>query len=71
MSGNLGTSEAGVARNPDCRSRKAVVQVAADLDISAQVIHTRRRQHLIDTGQMLGITSRDQAELVAARRRMA
>jgi hypothetical protein len=70
MSGNLGTSEAGVARNPDCRSRKAVVQVAADLDISAQVIHTRR-QHLIDTGQMLRITSRDQAELVATRRRIA
>ena len=30
-----------------------------------------RRQHLIDTGQMPGITSGDQAGLVAARRRIA
>jgi transposase len=50
---------------------RPVAQVAADLDISAQVIYTWRRQHLIDTGQMPGITSSDQAELVAARKRIA
>jgi transposase-like protein len=44
---------------------RPVAQVAADLEISAQVIYTWRRQHLIDTGQMPGITSSDQAELVA------
>lgn len=48
-----------------------MAQVATDLDISALVSYTWRRQHLIETGQMPGITSRDQAELVAARRRIA
>jgi transposase-like protein len=48
-----------------------MAQVASDLAISAQVIYTWRRQHLIDTGQTPGITSSDQAELVAARRRIA
>ena len=50
---------------------RPVAQVAADLDISAQAIYTWRRQHLIDTGQVPGITSSDQAELVAARKRIA
>ena len=50
---------------------RPVAQVASDLAISAQVIYTWRRQHLIDTGQMPGITSSDQAELVTARRRIA
>ena len=50
---------------------RPVAQVALDLAISAQVIYTWRRQHLIDTGQMPGITSSDQAELVTARRRIA
>src|SRR6476661_7771883 len=50
---------------------RPVARVALDLDISAQVIYTWRRQHLIDTGQMPGITSGDQAGLVAARRRIA
>ena len=49
---------------------RPVAQVASDLAISAQVIYTWRRQHLIDTGQMPVITSRDQAELVAARKRL-
>src|SRR5690242_742227 len=39
--------------------------------ISAQVVYTWRRQQLIDSGQILGITSRDHAELVAARKRIA
>ena len=50
---------------------RPVAQVASDLAISAQVIYTWRRQHLIDTGQVPGITSSDQAELVAARKRIA
>lgn len=46
-------------------------QVAADLDISNQAIYTWRRQELIDTGQLPGTTSADNAELIAARRRIA
>ena len=50
---------------------RPVAQVACDLQISAQVIYTWRRQQLIDSGQMPGITSTDHAELVAARKRIA
>jgi hypothetical protein len=35
------------------------------------VIYTGRRQELIDSGQVPGITSSDHAELVAARKRIA
>jgi transposase len=52
-------------------SGRRVAQVAADLDISEQCIYLWRRQHLIDTGQVPGVTSTDHAELVAARRRIA
>jgi transposase-like protein len=50
---------------------RPVAQVAYDLGISAQVIYTWRRQQLIDSGQIPGMTSTDQAELVAARKRIA
>jgi len=50
---------------------RPVAQVAYDLQISAQVIYTWRRQQLIDSGQMPGVTSTDHAELVAARKRIA
>jgi transposase len=50
---------------------RPVAQVAYDLDISAQAIYTWRRQQLIDSGQIPGLTSTDQAELVAARKRIA
>jgi transposase len=50
---------------------RRVAQVAADLDISEQTIYVWRRQELIDTGQLPGTTSSDNAELVAARRRIA
>lgn len=43
---------------------RPVAQVARDLDISAQVIYTWRRQQLIDSGQMPGMTSADHAELL-------
>ena len=50
---------------------RPVAQVAYDLNISAQVIYTWRRQQLIDSGQIPGMTSTDHAELVAARKRIA
>jgi transposase len=52
-------------------SGRRVTQVAADLDISDQTIYTWRRQELIDTGQLPGTSSTDNAELVTARRRIA
>ena len=53
------------------RRRAAVAPVAHDLQISAQAIYTWRRQQLIDSGQIPGMTSTDHAELVAARKRIA
>ena len=50
---------------------RPVAQVAYDLQISTQVIYTWRRQQLIDSGQIPGMTSTDHAELVAARKRIA
>jgi len=50
---------------------RGVAQVATDLDISEQTIYVWRRQELIDTGQLPGTTSIENAELMAARRRIA
>jgi transposase-like protein len=50
---------------------RRVAQVAADLDISQQGIYSWRRQQMIDLGQIPGTTTTDNAELVAARRRIA
>lgn len=50
---------------------RPVAQVARDLEISAQCIYTWRKQQLIDSGQLPGLTSSDHAELVAARKRIA
>jgi transposase-like protein len=50
---------------------RPVAQVAADLAISEQTIHVWRRQHLIDTGPLPGTTSAENAELAAARWRIA
>ena len=49
----------------------SVSELVRDLQISDQTIYNWRRQELIDTGQLPGISSSDQAELVAARRRIA
>ena len=49
---------------------RPVAQIAHDLQISAQAICTWRRQQLIDSGQMPGLTSSDHAGLVAARKRI-
>jgi transposase InsO family protein/transposase-like protein len=53
------------------RAGRSVPRVAADLQISDQVIYNWRRQERIDTGQIPGVSSTDHAELVAARRRIA
>jgi transposase-like protein len=50
---------------------RSVAAVAADLGVTEQSIYNWRRQHLIDTGQLPGITSSDHVELVAARKRIA
>jgi transposase len=53
------------------KAGRTVAQVAADLQISDQTIYNWRTQELIDTGQRLGLSSSNTAELVAARRRIA
>ena len=50
---------------------RPVAQVAADLEISDQTIYVWRRQELIDTGLLPGIISTENAELWAARKRIA
>ena len=49
---------------------RGIAQVATDLDISEQTIYVWRRQELIDTGQLPGTTTSENAELTAARRRI-
>src|SRR2546423_14766111 len=64
---------------PECRRKvldllkvgRSVPDLVRDLQVSDQTIYNWRRQELIDTGQLPGITSGDQVELVAARRRIA
>lgn len=51
-------------------SGRKVAEVAQLLGVSDQTIYNWRRQHLIDTGQIPGTTSGDQAELVTARKRI-
>lgn len=50
---------------------RKVADVAADLGVTQASIYIWRRQHLIDTGRMPGLTSSDHVELVAARKRIA
>ncbi|MFC4018980.1 IS3 family transposase [Micromonospora sp. GCM10011542] len=52
------------------KAGRSVAELVRDLEISDQTIYNWRRQDLIDTGQVPGVTSTDQAELVAARRRI-
>jgi transposase-like protein len=49
---------------------RAVRDVAADLGISEKTVYGWRRQARTDQGIALGLTSGEQAELAAARRRM-
>ena len=53
------------------RAGRKVADLARDLQISDQVIYTWRKQDLIDTGQLPGLTSTEKEELTAARRRIA
>jgi transposase len=50
---------------------RPVAQVAADLGISEPTVYTWRRQHLIDSGRLPGTSSAENAELAAARKRIA
>ena len=50
---------------------RPIKQVAEMLGIGDQTIYNWRRQHLIDTGRAPGIASSENAELIAARRRIA
>ena len=49
---------------------RSVAEVAHDLDISEQSIYTWRRQDPIDKGLVPGLTSKEKAELTAAKKRM-
>jgi transposase-like protein len=49
---------------------RSVASVAADLGVSGQTIYNWRRQEWIDTGRTSGLSSSEQAELKAARRRI-
>lgn len=53
------------------KAGRTVAQAAEDLQISDQTVYNWRVQELIDTGQRPGLSSSEQAELVAARRRIA
>jgi transposase-like protein len=50
---------------------RPIAEVATALGISAQSIYTWRRQDRIDKGLLPGLSSQEQDELVAARRRIA
>jgi len=53
------------------KAGRPVTEVAADLGVSTQAIYNWRRQEEIDTGLRPGVSSSDNAELAAARRRIA
>lgn len=52
-------------------SGRPVASVAADLEVSDQTIYNWWNQHLVDTGRKAGVSSTDNAELAAARKRIA
>jgi len=49
---------------------RPIAQIAADLGISDQTIYGWRKQELIDTGQLPGLSRAEQAELAAANKRI-
>ncbi len=49
---------------------RPVRDVARDLGISEQTVYAWRKQDLIDKGQLPGVTSSEQVELLAARKRI-
>ncbi len=52
-------------------SGRPVAEVAADLGVSDQTVYNWWNQHLIDSGRKPGLSSTDNAELAAARKRIA
>lgn len=50
---------------------RSVASLADDLGVSAQAIYNWRKQDVIDRGLAPGLSSTEQAELKAARRRIA
>ena len=50
---------------------RSVASVAHDLDVSDQAIYNWRRQDRIDRGEVEGLTTKEKAELAAARKRIA
>lgn len=51
-------------------SGRSVAQVASDLAISDQTIYAWRKQELIDTGRLPGLSRAEQTELTAAKKRI-
>ena len=49
---------------------RKVAEVATDLEISEQTVYTWRRQARIDAGLEAGLSTSEQAELAAAKRRI-
>ena len=49
---------------------RKVSEVAAELEVSEQTIYSWRRQARIDNGLEAGVTTPEQAELAAAKRRI-
>ena len=52
-------------------SGKSVAEVADGLEVTATTIYWWWNQHLIDTGRKPGVSSTDNAELIAARKQIA
>jgi transposase-like protein len=53
------------------KAGRSVTEVARELGVSSQAIYNWRRQAEIDAGLRPGVTTTDNAELMAARRRIA
>ncbi len=49
---------------------RKVSEIAAEFEVSEQTIYTWRRQARIDSGLEAGVTTSEQAELAAAKRRI-
>ena len=52
-------------------SGRSVTEVAEGLEVTASTIYGWWNQHLIDTGLRPGVSSSDNAELIAARKKIA
>jgi hypothetical protein len=64
-------SAAGTGWSWSCLGVGVPTDLSANLGVSTQAIYNWRRQERIDQGLVLGLTSTEHAELIAARRRIA